>query len=89
MWKNFEAAGLPVDTLFTYIVDGMNFTPSGPTVEQMRDGILQSIANSAGGARSCLVWEAFAHYGVGVGAQAVIKGSSVTITESKTLPAGC
>ena len=66
----------------------MNYTPSAPTVEQMRDGILQSITNS-GGAQSCLVWEAFAHYGVGVGATAVIKGSSVTITESKTLPAGC
>jgi hypothetical protein len=89
MWSNFKAAGLPMDTLFTYVVDGMNYTPSGPTVEQMRDGILQSVANGGSNAHSCLVWRAFAQYGVGVGAQAIVRGSSVTITESKTLPAGC
>ena len=88
MWSNFKAAGVPVDTVFTYVVDGMNYTPAGPTVEQMRDGILQSIANS-GNAHGCHVWRAFAQYGVGVGAQAVVKGSRVTITESQAVPAGC
>jgi extracellular elastinolytic metalloproteinase len=88
MWSNFKAAGVPVDTVFTYVVDGMNYTPSGPTVEQMRDGILQSIANS-GNAHSCHVWRAFAQYGVGVGASAVVRGGTVSVTESKTVPAGC
>jgi hypothetical protein len=30
--------------LFDDIVDGMNFTPAGPTYEQMRDGILAAVA---------------------------------------------
>ena len=33
--------------------------------------------------------EAFAKYGVGVGAQATVKGSKITIVESFAVPAGC
>jgi len=86
--ENFLAAGVSVDTLFTYLVDGMNYTPSGPAVEDMRDGILQSVANS-GNRDRCLVWDAFADYGVGVGATAVVRKTGVTVTESKALPADC
>ena len=49
-------------------------------VENMRDGILQ--AASAGD--QCLIWEAFAHFGVGVGAKATVKGGRVNIK----IPAG-
>jgi hypothetical protein len=83
------------DDLFGYLVDGMNYTPAGPTYEQMRDGILKSIANSPGARPSddCFVWSAFAQYGVGVGATATVvrKGATVTVTvaESFDLPRGC
>jgi hypothetical protein len=60
----------------------MNFTPARPFYEQMRDGVL------AASTRDCLVWTAFAQYGVGVGAKATVKGSTVTVTESFTIPAG-
>ncbi len=70
------------------VVDGMNFTPKGPSFEDMRDGILQSIANSGNG-RECLVWTAFAHYGVDVGAKDVVHGKKVIITQSFTLPPQC
>jgi hypothetical protein len=52
----------------------------------MRDGILQAVPVAAD---ACRVWTAFAHYGVGVGAKATVKGSRVTITQSFTLPAQC
>jgi extracellular elastinolytic metalloproteinase len=66
----------------------MNFTPATPAYEDMRDGILQSAAN-AGGAHTCHVWQAFAQYGVGVGARGVVTDTGVAITESFTVPAAC
>jgi len=91
--NNFTAAGLTVETLLDYLVDGMNETQPAPAIEDMRDGILQAIRNtgeSLNGPQQCEVWEAFAHYGVGVGAQATTsRRGKLTITESKTLPASC
>jgi extracellular elastinolytic metalloproteinase len=90
-WKLIELFGTRTDALFGYIVDGMHYTPAAPTYEAMRDGILQSIAGdlSAPAGDDCLVWRAFAQYGVGVGAKGTAKGSSVKIVESFTLPAAC
>ena len=88
LWEIFQANGLSKDLLLDYMVDGMNFTPAGPTFEEMRDGILQSVANTNPG-HECLVWEAFAQYGVGVGAQGIVRGQKVIATESFTKPAQC
>jgi hypothetical protein len=88
MMENFSAAGVSRDTLFDYVVDGMNYTPSKPTYEEMRDGILQSVTNRGLG-HDCLVWRAFASYGVGVGASGVVRGPKVIITETFALPAQC
>lgn len=76
--------------LFGYVVNGMNYTPSTPAFENMRDGILASVANGATPGDCSLVWQAFADFGVGVGAQGVVNGDgSVTVTESFTAPASC
>ena len=91
-WKMIDAfTAARKDDLFGYLVDGMNYTPATPTFEQMRDGILQSIANTptATAGDDCRVWRAFAHYGVGVGAQAVVGRRSVTVTPSFTVPTAC
>ena len=64
LWEKFQSNGISQDTLFDYLVDGMNSTPSGPAFENMRDGILAAAAV----ADECLIWEAFAEFGVGVGA---------------------
>ena len=88
LFLNFQSARISKDTLLDYLVDGMNFTPAGPSFEQMRDGILQSVANSGSG-RECLVWDAFAHYGVGVGAVGKVKGKIVVVHESFALPPEC
>ena len=93
MLLNYQAGSISKDELLDSIVDGMNFTPAGPTFEQMRDGILESIGNSVNPERDCLVWRAFAKYGVGVGALGAFttkgKTSTVTITESFDVPSGC
>ena len=84
--QNYLAAGLTVSDVQDDWVNGMNFTPSTPAYENMRDGMLAG----APAARQCLIFEAFAHYGVGVGATGTVSGSgTVTITESFALPPGC
>ncbi|MGK2857338.1 MAG: PKD domain-containing protein [Thermoanaerobaculia bacterium] len=64
----------------------MNYTPAGPTMEQMRDGILTS---ASGTGHQCLIWEGFAAYGIGQGAKATVKGPRVTVTESFAMPTSC
>jgi hypothetical protein len=79
------------NALFDYLIDGMNFTAPGPAFEDMRDGILAASPNSA---HDCLIWEAFAQFGVGEGARGTVKGGGpfgggkVTITESFVIPDG-
>lgn len=76
--------------LFDYYVDGMNYTPADPAYEDMRDGILASVANGPNPADTCTIWSAFAQFGVGVGAQGVVSPTGVvTITESFAKPAEC
>jgi extracellular elastinolytic metalloproteinase len=83
--QNFGAARK--DDLLTYMVDGMNSTPATPTFEQMRDGILTSVTDATD---ECKVWDAFADFGVGVGAKATLaRRGTWTITESFARPAGC
>lgn len=84
--ENFLNAGLDTGLLLDYLVDGMNHTPAGPAFEDMRDGIL---AATDGSGHECLVWDAFADFGVGVGASAKIRGPRAVITESFALPAQC
>jgi hypothetical protein len=91
MWRlheNFASAGLTDDALLTTFVDGMNFTPAGPAAEDMRDGMVASAQTRAPN-QVCLIWDAFADYGIGVGADGTIMGQSVRITESFTVPAEC
>jgi len=88
----FDLAGISRDTLFDYIVGGMIPTLPGPSFEDMRDGILV-VANGTG--HECLIWEAFADYGVGFGASSTINGGGpfgggkVKVTESFAMPVLC
>ena len=91
MWhlkELFNAAGLSTDLLFGYMIDGMNYTPASPAYEDMRDGILSAITDPA---HECLVWTAFAKFGIGVGASGTssCRGlrCTVSITESFAVPA--
>lgn len=82
VWELYQANGLAVTTLLDDLVGGMNFTPSGPTYINMRDGILQQTP----AARDCFVWRAFAGRGMGVGATMTTTGS---VSPSTALPSEC
>jgi extracellular elastinolytic metalloproteinase len=90
VWKMIQDFGPGSrDKLFGYLVGGMNFTPAKPTFEDMRDGILTAVSVGSSPADCSVVWAAFAHYGVGVGAQGTVRGAKVLITESKAVPPSC
>ena len=86
LWKNNWTGS--DDDLWDHLIGGMNYTPSGPAMEDMRDGILSYAANN-GNAHECEIWQAFADKGIGVNANAKIRGPRVTITEDFTVPAYC
>lgn len=89
LFQRYQAAGIDKSVLLADLVDGMNYTPRQPAYEDMRDGILTGLAASGNGARACLVWKSFAEYGVGVGAQGIVKGKGAVVHESFALPAAC
>ena len=95
MWRLlalWEAAGYTQDQLFDYVVDGMNYTPARPSYEDMRDGILAAVPTQA---QDCVVWNAFAQFGIGVGADGRVTCyfgifcTAPVITESFAKPAVC
>jgi extracellular elastinolytic metalloproteinase len=91
VWKMMTLFGDARRTeLFRYVIDGMNYTPATPSYEQMRDGILASVRSGPQPQDCSYVWQAFAQYGVGEGAQGVATSdTTVTITPSYTAPQTC
>ena len=87
MWRLLELNGGDLQTVLALFVDGMKYTPATPRFEDMRDGMLASTLSDP--EQECRIWRAFAAFGIGVGASGVVSGSSVTITESVTVPAAC
>ena len=92
--ESLGASGRTQDPLFDYIIDGMNYTPSRPAYEDMRDGILAAIdaATHRTSQGSCLVWKAFAQFGIGQGANGAESCNFIrctgTVSESFVVPAG-
>ena len=74
-----------MDQLWSYVIDGMNFTPSFPAYEDMRDGILAAMPTQA---EDCVVWDAFAKFGIGVNANGQ-QSAPFSVTEDFTKPAAC
>jgi extracellular elastinolytic metalloproteinase len=88
LWLN---AGHSLDSLWDYVIDGMNYTPANPEFEEMRDGILASVPTAE---QDCIVWDAFASMGIGVNATGTdscnfLGQCTINITESFTKPASC
>jgi extracellular elastinolytic metalloproteinase len=94
LWKlrgSWLAAGYSMDSLWDYVIDGMNYTPANPEYEEMRDGILAAVPTAA---QDCLVWDAFASMGIGLGASGTDSCNffgqcQISITESFAKPAEC
>ncbi|MDX6357377.1 MAG: extracellular elastinolytic metalloproteinase [Nocardioidaceae bacterium] len=89
LWKRYQAASLGQSDILFDLVQGMNFTPAKPTFEDMRQGILDGLTADSHGARTCMVWNAFATYGVGVGSVAKVSGAGAKVTQSFAVPPGC
>jgi extracellular elastinolytic metalloproteinase len=66
--------------LWLYMIDGLNYTPPFPAYEDMRDGILASMISFgvATAQDRCVVWDAFASYGIGHSANGTITPFSVS-----------
>lgn len=94
MWKLrslWLASGRTMDQLWSYVIDGMNYTPANPEYEEMRDGILASMPTQA---EDCIVWDAFSQFGIGVGAVGTdscnfLGNCTINITESFQKPVEC
>lgn len=80
----YNAAGLSDDAMMRTVVEGMNFTAPGPDMIDMRNGILDAAPNG----QDCLVWEAFARFGMGEGARQTANGQ-ISLRESFDEPAAC
>jgi extracellular elastinolytic metalloproteinase len=95
MWRLkelWEGSGRTMNELFDVVIDGMNYTASRPANEDMRDGLLATPKSDA--TEECLIWDAFAELGVGVGAQGTetcfwIFCFGSDTTESFDLPTQC
>ena len=93
MWKLrtlWLGAGYTMDSLWDYVIDGMNYTPANPEYEEMRDGILAAMPTQA---QDCLVWDAFSQFGIGVNAAGTDSCNfftcSVNVTQDFTKPSTC
>ena len=89
LWKRYQTAGLGQSAILSDLVQGMNFTPAKPSFEDMRQGIVDGLTAAGNPGRTCMVWHAFAAYGVGVGSSAKVSGSGAKVTESFAVPPGC
>jgi extracellular elastinolytic metalloproteinase len=93
MWKLrglWLASGRTMDALWSYVLDGMNYTPANPEYEEMRDGILAAMPTQA---EDCVVWDAFASMGIGLNAAGTdscsVFGCTVNVTQDFTKPSAC
>ncbi|MCH9052785.1 MAG: M36 family metallopeptidase, partial [Proteobacteria bacterium] len=100
LWELFQGIPISKDKLYDYLIGGMNFTPAGPAMEDMRDGILAAVDSledngTTASEHKCLVWDAFAQFGIGDGAEGIARGggpfgaSLKSVTESFELPPEC
>jgi extracellular elastinolytic metalloproteinase len=71
-----------------YVNEGLKNTACNPTFTQVRDGIIQAVADIRGGEDVCLIWRAFAAFGLGT--DAVSGGAnSTTPRNGFSVPASC
>ncbi|HIL94723.1 MAG TPA: hypothetical protein EYG51_02245, partial [Pseudomonadales bacterium] len=71
-----------------YVNEGLKNTICSPTFVDVRDGIIQAAVTTFGGQDVCLLWEAFAAFGLGV--DAVSGGpNSTTPTNGFEVPQTC
>ncbi|MET0497147.1 MAG: M36 family metallopeptidase [Steroidobacteraceae bacterium] len=71
-----------------YVNEGLKNTACNPTFTQVRDGIIQAVTDIRGGEDVCLVWQAFAAFGLGT--NAVSGGANSTTPQNGfNVPTSC
>ena len=82
------SAGAGNHRALLYINEGLKNTACSPTFVDARDGIIQAAVDNFGGTDVCLLWDAFANFGLGT--DAVSGGSNSTSpTNGFQIPAQC
>ena len=71
-----------------YMTEGLKDTMCSPTFINVRDGIIQAATDNHGGEDVCLIWEAFAAFGLGSNASTP-GPNSTTATNGFDIPTSC
>lgn len=71
-----------------YVTQGLKHTACSPSFIDARTGIIQAAIDNFGGADVCMIWEAFANFGLGHDATTT-GGSSTTATDGFAMPPEC
>jgi hypothetical protein len=74
--------------IMLYVTEGMKNTACSPTFLDARDGIIQAAVDNYGGDDVCLIWDAFAAFGLGVDA-ATGGPNATTATNGFEIPIEC
>eukprot|EP00918_Siedleckia_nematoides_P004365 GHVU01009697.1.p1 GENE.GHVU01009697.1~~GHVU01009697.1.p1 ORF type:complete len:271 (+),score=22.80 GHVU01009697.1:49-813(+) len=98
-WDLIDANGGTIGDIYTgtsgnniamqLVLDGMKLQSCSPGFVDGRDAILAADLATNGGANECLIWNAFARRGLGVGASQGTSGSVTDGTEAFDVPVGC
>lgn len=79
-------AQLGAATVDRLVVQGMKFTPLGPSFLNARDAILQADQNLNGGGNRCTIWTVFARHGMGFSASG---NDGTTHNAAYDVPSSC
>ena len=71
-----------------YVTEGLKRTTCSPSLIDARTGILLAAQDNFGGADLCLIWEAFANFGLGYDAS-TDGGGTMTATDGFAMPPEC
>jgi len=74
--------------MMLYVNEGLKNTSCSPTFVDGRDGIIQAATDNYGGEDVCLLWEAFAAYGLGTDAMDG-GANSLNVTNGLMVPPEC
>ena len=97
-WAFIDAYGVDADLYngtggnnmaIQLMMDGLKLQPCSPGFVDGRDAILRADTLNYGGANACLIWNAFAHRGLGYSADQGDPYSRYDQTEAFDLPPGC
>ncbi len=72
-----------------YVTDGMKRTACNPDFLDARDGVIEAVGAYRGGEDRCLVWDAFAKFGLGTNARSGGSNTYSNVANGFQIPADC